>query len=68
VEKNIPKGFKGDQAEVITVGDSFCSLGDVLNLRTALIVKNDIFIIRDGLLAKHVLYGVPASRRIVGIH
>jgi hypothetical protein len=33
-----------------------------------LIVKNDIFIIRDGLLAKHVLYGVPASRRIVGIH
>ncbi len=61
MEKNTPKGFRGDQAAVITVGDSLWAFGDVPNLQTAELVKNDIFIRSDGLLANHVLHECPAS-------
>jgi hypothetical protein len=51
VNPNTVQDILGDQAAVITVGD-------VPNLQTTEIVKNDILIRRDGLLPKHFLHYV----------
>jgi hypothetical protein len=62
VNPNIGQDILGDQAVVITAGDSFFLPSDVPNLRTAEEVKNEIFIRNDGLLVRQVLQERPPLR------